>query len=73
MGSEFAYEDLASQEVDKYSYSYVRSEAVLGEPGHVIERTPVDPNSGYTRQLVWIDGKNWRTQKIEYYDRKTRY
>ena len=70
MGSEFAYEDLASQEVDKYSYSYVRAEMVLGEPGHVIERTPVDPNSGYARQLVWIDGKHWRTHKIEYYDRK---
>lgn len=70
MGSEFAYEDLSSQEVDKYSYKYIREETVLGVPGHVIERTPVDPNSGYARQLVWIDGTHWRTHKIEFYDRK---
>lgn len=70
MGSEFAYEDLSSQEVDKYTYKYVRSESVLGVPGHVIERIPVDPNSGYARQQVWIDGTHWRTAKIEFYDRK---
>ena len=70
MGSEFAYEDMASQEVDKYTYKYVKSETVLGVPGHVIERIPVDTNSGYARQLVWIDGTHWRTAKIEFYDRK---
>lgn len=70
MGSEFAYEDLSSQEIDKYSYKYIRQETVLGKPGHVIERVPVDPNSGYSRQLVWVDGDYWRTEKIEYYDRK---
>lgn len=70
MGSEFSYEDLASQEVGKYTYKYVRPETVLGGPGHVIERTPVDPNSGYARQLVWIDEAHWRTEKIEFYDRK---
>ena len=70
MGSEFAYEDMSSQEVDKYTYKYVKSETVLGVPGHVIERIPVDTNSGYARQLVWIDGTHWRTAKIEFYDRK---
>ena len=70
MGSEFAYEDLSSQELDKYSYLYIEPQTVLGEPGHVIERRPVDPNSGYTKQLVWIDGTHWRTEKIEFYDRK---
>jgi len=70
MGSEFAYEDLSSQEIDKYSYKYIKPDKVLGVYGHVIERIPVDPNSGYARQRVWIDGTHWRTGKIEYYDRK---
>jgi predicted RND superfamily exporter protein len=70
MGSEFAYEDMASQEVDKYSYRYVGDESVMGEPGYVIERVPVDPNSGYSRQKIWIDGTHWRTAKIEFYDRR---
>jgi hypothetical protein len=70
MGSEFAYEDLSSQEVDKYTYKYIAAQPVLEQPGHVIERIPVDDNSGYARQKVWIDGKYWRTEKIEFYDRK---
>lgn len=70
MGSEFAYEDLSSQEVDKYSYRYVGEEPVMGEPGYVVERVPVDPNSGYSKQKVWVDGTHWRTAKIEYYDRR---
>ena len=70
MGSEFAYEDISSQEVEKYSYEYIREEVVLGSEGHVIERVPVDPKSGYTKQVVWVDGANWRIGKIEFYDRK---
>lgn len=69
-GSEFAYEDLSSQEVDKYTYHYIQPDTVFGIDGHVIERIPVDPNSGYARQRVWIDAMHWRTEKIDYYDRK---
>ena len=36
----------------------------------ILERYPVDKNSGYTRQLVWIDQAEYRPQKIEFYDRK---
>ena len=35
-----------------------------------MERYPVDKNSGYTRQLVWLDKAEYRPQKIEFYDRK---
>jgi len=70
MGSEFAYEDLSSQEVDKYTYRYVEATNVAGEKGHVIERYPVDPNSGYSKQIVWVDEQEWRIHKIEFYDRK---
>jgi len=70
MGSEFAYEDLSSQEVEKYTYKYVKDEPVGGEDCFVIERYPVAKHSGYTRQLVWIDKGGYRTRKIDYYDRK---
>lgn len=70
MGSEFAYEDLSSQEVEKYTYKYLESETVASSKGHVIERYPVDDNSGYSRQIVWVDEPHWRIHKIEYYDRK---
>lgn len=66
MGSEFAYEDLSSQEVDKYTYKYIS----LDPQGHIVERFPVDKNSGYTKQIVWVKESNWTVQKIEFYDRK---
>jgi len=70
MGSEFAYEDLSSQEVEKYGYLHLRDETVDGVPMTVIERHPVDPKSGYTRQVVWLDQAELRVWKVEYYDRK---
>ena len=70
MGSEFAYEDIASQEVAKYTYDFVGAETVDGVAMYVIERVPVDESSGYTRQIVWFDQAEYRLQKIDFYDRK---
>ncbi len=70
MGSEFAYEDISSQEVEKYTYKFIKDEKVNGFDGVVFERYPVDSNSGYTKQVVWADSKEWRIYKIEFYDRK---
>jgi outer membrane lipoprotein-sorting protein len=71
MGSEFAFEDLGSQEVEKYTYKYLKDEALDGQDCFVIERVPVDKNSGYTRQVVWMDKAEYRPLKIEFYDRKS--
>lgn len=70
LGSEFAYEDFASQEVDKYTYKYLRDEEYQGMACFVIERYPVDKKSGYTKQIGWLDQAEYRLQKIEFYDRK---
>ena len=70
MGSEFAFEDMSSQEVDKYTYKWLRDEKLDGKDVHVIERVPVDKYSGYTRQVVWIDTGIYHPLKIEFYDRK---
>lgn len=70
MGSEFAYEDLASQEVEKYTYRYLKDDTLNDQAMFLIERDPVDENSGYRRQLVWMDQAEYRPQKIEFYDRK---
>jgi hypothetical protein len=36
----------------------------------VFERYPTYKNSGYTRQVVWLDKKEYRMLKIDFYDRK---
>ena len=70
MGSEFAFEDIASQEVEKYTYKYLRDDALDELEVFVFERYPVDKKSGYTRQIVWLDKEHYKERKIEFYDRK---
>ncbi len=73
VGSEFAYEDLSSQEVEKYRYKYLRDEKC--GPGKKLDcfvnvRIPTTANSGYTKQITWIDKQHYRVQKVAYFDRK---
>lgn len=71
MGSEFAFEDLSSQEVEKYTYKYLREEACgQGWKCHVTERTPAYKYSGYSKQITWLDTKELRPVKVAFYDRK---
>ena len=70
MGSEFSYEDMGAQEVEKYTYRYLRDDPCGELTCTVSERVPTDRKSGYSRQLVWQDRDELRTWRVEYYDRK---
>ena len=70
MGSEFSYEDMSSLEVEEYTYKYLRDEPCGALNCTVIEQTPLDKKSGYSRKLVWQDTVELRTWKMELYDRK---
>jgi len=71
VGSEFAYEDIAGQELEKHTHLHLRDEVLDGTDCLVIERTPVvQKNSGYSRQQVWIDKAEYRTLKVEFFDRR---
>ncbi|MFT7459760.1 MAG: outer membrane lipoprotein-sorting protein [Planctomycetota bacterium] len=70
MGSEFAYEDLTSYEVEKYTYKWLRDEILDGRDVYVIELYPAYENSGYTRQIIWMDKEMYQPLKVEFYDRK---
>ena len=70
MGSEFAFEDLSSFEVEKYKYTYLGDETINDLDSFKVEQDPIDTSSGYTRRVVWVDKGEYRIQKIEFYDRK---
>ena len=70
MGSEFAYEDLSSFEIGKYSFKLLAEETVNGIECYKVEQIPTDKNSGYTRQVAWVDKEHFRGQKVDFYDRK---
>ncbi len=71
MGSEFSYEDLSAFEIEKYTYDGDAEElSVDGVKMYKVTRVPKDKNSGYTKQVSWIDAKDFLARKVEYYDRK---
>jgi len=70
MGSEFSYEDLASQEVDKFTHTFQKEETVGGRKAWVSERIPTDKRSGYSKQIVWLDQGYMNPTRVDYYDRK---
>ena len=71
VGSEFAFEDFTALELNKYDYKWVREEeAVDGLQADIVERTPRYENSGYTRQVTWVDRDVHQVRKVEFYDRR---
>jgi hypothetical protein len=70
VGSEFSYEDLAGTEVEKFRYKLIDEPKLGGRDTYHLERVPVDANSGYARQIVWLDKQYQNPLRIEYYDRK---
>ncbi|MBK6618537.1 MAG: outer membrane lipoprotein-sorting protein [Nitrosomonas sp.] len=70
VGSEFAFEDISSWELEKYRYRHLRDEVLDGDATFVIENIPVYEHSGYTRQIEWLDQEMYQPRKIEFYDRK---
>ena len=70
MGSEFAYEDLSSQEVEKYTFKYIKDDKFEGRDVFVVERYPTYKHSGYKRQIVYMDKIMYQPLKVVFYDRK---
>ena len=70
MGSEFSYEDMGAVEVEKFTHRHLRDEPCGDLECAVLERVPVSKDSGYSRQLVWLDREELRTMQIQFFDRR---
>ena len=70
MGSELAFEDMSSFELEKYRYTYLRDEPCEALQCFVSEWVPAYEHSGYSRMEVWHDTREYRLQRIDYYDKK---
>jgi len=71
LGSEFAFEDLASPELEKFTFKFLKETTWKNSAVYLVERIPKDKNSGYSKQLVYYNKENYRVEKIEYFDRKS--
>ncbi|HEY7772304.1 MAG TPA: outer membrane lipoprotein-sorting protein [Marinagarivorans sp.] len=70
LGSEFAFEDLSSLEIEKYQYEYLRDDTLDGHPVFLVKYVPQYEHSGYQYLDVWIDQQEYIIRKIAFYDRK---
>ncbi len=69
VGSEFSFEDFTAQELGKFSYVFLREEPCGSLTCDVVQRVPLYENSGYTKQISWIDQSAYQVRKLEFYDR----
>ena len=73
MASEFSYEDIASQNYKNYTYEKDVQKVLKDTKEYFkITRVPVDKNSGYSKQIVYIDTKTYLAKFGEYYDKQNR-
>ena len=71
MGSEFSYEDTSNNSWEKYTYEGELEDIVFNGVKHYKgTRIPKDKNSGYSKQITYIDTNTFLVSKIDYYDRK---
>ena len=70
MGSEFSFEDFSSNSLEKFAYKWMRDESCGELECWVLERKPVNPNSGYIRQVAWVDKEAFRLQRVDFYDKR---
>lgn len=68
--SEFTFEDLGNWELDDYRYRFIQESEFNGLKTYEIEMTPVDPKSGYSRQVTWVDQHHLKVLKMDFYDKK---
>lgn len=75
MGSEFTFEDINSMNIQivKFQYTLIGTEVREGAIGWTVERDPIDENSGYKRQVVWIDTLKFTVGKIEFFNREDKH
>lgn len=70
VGSEFAFEDFTSTELNKYAYKYIGEDQIDGFVVDVVERYPLYEKSGYTRHVSYVDREIYQLRRVEFYDRK---
>jgi outer membrane lipoprotein-sorting protein len=70
VGSEFAFEDFTAIELNKFDYRYTGTETCGAFQCDVLERQPRYENSGYSKQIAWVDQDVFQIRKVEFYDRR---
>jgi hypothetical protein len=73
MASEFSYEDIASQHYKNFSYEGEAQKIIRDNQEYFeIIRVPIDENSGYAKEIIYVDVKTYLAKFGEYFDKQNR-
>jgi len=76
MGTDFTYEDLRVENLDKHTYTVIGTDEIDGKACWLVQAEISDPkearSSGYQRRVLWVRQDVYYTQRIEYFDQKDR-
>ena len=73
VSSEFSYEDLSTDEPEDFNFTWLEEGTCLIETAltcHLIEATPKNKKSGYSKRLIYVDTKEFRYQSVKFYNRR---
>ena len=69
VGSEFAFEDLTSNELGKYEYTYLETVEMNGLQLDKLECRPLYERSGYSKLHCYFDTDVFQSRRVEFFDR----
>lgn len=69
VGSEFSFEDLTINELEKYSYSFIETVQKDGMTMDVVEWVPQYERSGYTKLVGFYDQDVHQLREVHFFDR----
>lgn len=75
-GTEFTYEDLSTVEPLRYSWKFLKDGTLKSDGKSVavaqLEAIPNYKDTGYSKLTVYLNPKNWRVEKMDFYDKAGR-
>ncbi len=70
MGSDLTFADMGQRRLDEDTHQTVGKQTYRGVPCLIVESTPKEKESIYTKKVTWVSEDDNTIQKIDYYDRK---
>ncbi|MFQ5780551.1 MAG: outer membrane lipoprotein-sorting protein [Nitrospiria bacterium] len=69
LGSDLTFGDMGQRRIDEDVHRLLREETYRGVPTHVVESTPKEKETIYSKKVSWISKEGGTVLKIDYYDR----
>ncbi len=71
MGSDLNYFDMENHVFEDFTYKYIKDKTYKDMDCYVIEASPLDKNAPYSKQVLWINKKDYFVYKSDCYDKKS--